>query len=179
MQISSAKERNHILIISADGFEDSELLQPYQQLNEEGVTADIASLKAGTITGKHGIEVSANLSVDEVDPGAYQMLLLPGGKAPAVLRKNERVLDIARAFFKENKPVAAICHGPQILISAGVMQGRTATSYSSVGDELKNAGASYQDQEVVIDGNLITSRKPDDIPAFVRSILAMLEERAK
>lgn len=174
MQISSPA-RKHVLIISADGFEDSELLQPWQQLNEEGVSADIASLQAGTITGKHGMEVSASLSVDEVDPDDYDLLLLPGGKAPAELRKHERVLDIARQFFRDNKPVAAICHGPQILVSAGVMLGRTATAYPSVGDELTKAGANYLDKEVVVDDNLITSRKPDDIPAFMREILARLK----
>lgn len=176
MQISSEKARKHVLIISADGFEDSELLQPYQQLNEEGVTADIASLQAGPITGKHGKEVTANLAVEEVNPADYELLLLPGGKAPAELRKHQRVLDIAQHFFQENKLVAAICHGPQILISAGVMKGRTATAYPSVGDELKNAGASYRDEEVIVDGNLITSRKPDDIPAFVREILARMKK---
>lgn len=176
MQFSQKKTRKHVLIISGDGFEDSELLKPYQQLNEEGVSADIASIEAGTITGKHGTKVEASLSVNDVDPNDYDMLLLPGGRAPAELRKHERVLEIARLFFQAKKPVAAICHGPQILISAGVMAGRTATAYPSVGDELKSAGATYRDQEVVIDANLITSRKPDDIPAFVREILARLEE---
>lgn len=176
MQISSHKARKHLLIISADGFEDSELLHPYQQLSEEGMTSDIASLQAGTITGKHGLEITANLSIDEVNPEGYDLLILPGGKAPAELRKHERVLDIVRHFFQENKPVAAICHGPQILISAGVMQGRTATSYSSVADEMKNAGVNYLDQEVVVDKNLITSRKPDDIPAFIREIMLCLQK---
>ena len=176
MQISSHKARAHLLIISADGFEDSELLHPYQQLNEEGMTSDIASLQAGTITGKHGLEITANLSVDEVDPQGYDLLILPGGKAPEKLRKHERVLEIVRHFFRENKPVAAICHGPQILISAGVMQGRTATSYSAVADEMKNAGVNYLDREVVVDKNLITSRKPDDIPAFIREILLCLQK---
>jgi protease I len=176
MQISSEKARKHVLIISANGFEDSELLQPYQQLNEEGVSADIASMRAGTITGKHGMEVKATLSVDEVNPDDYQMLLLPGGKAPAELRKHQRVLEIVRHFFQQNKPVAAICHGPQILISAGVMEDRTSTSYPSVAEELREAGANYLDQEVVVDGNLITSRRPDDIPAFVGEILAVLKE---
>lgn len=174
MQITSEKTRKHVLIISGDGFEDSELLKPYQQLNEEGISADIASLQGGTITGKHGLEIETGLSVNEVNPDDYDLLLLPGGKAPAELRKHERVLDIVRHFFQANKPVAAICHGPQILISAGVMNGRTATSYPTVGDELKSAGANYQDQEVVVEGNLITSRKPDDIPAFVREILGRL-----
>jgi len=176
MQIDSPNTGKRVLIISADRFEDSELLQPYQQLSEEGIAIDVASLKQGLITGKHGSEVITDLSVDEVEPGNYEMLLLPGGKAPAELRKQQRVLDIARDFFNNNKPVAAICHGPQILISAGVMQGRTATSTSSVATELKEAGANYRDQEVVVDGKLITSRRPDDIPAFVREILAALQK---
>lgn len=175
MQISSQKKRKHVLIISADGFEDSELLQPYQQLNEEGVTADITSLQTGTITGKHGMEVNANITVEDVNPDDYDMLLLPGGKAPADLRKHQRVLDIAQHFFQTGKSVAAICHGPQILVSAGVMKGRMATSAGSVAEELKTAGADYRDQAVVTDGNLITSRKPDDIPAFMREILARLK----
>lgn len=176
MQNDSSNAQTHILIISADRFEDSELLQPYQQLSEEGIAIDIASLKRGSITGKHGSEVTADLSVEEAEPGNYDLLLLPGGKAPAELRKNPRVLDIARDFFDNNKPVAAICHGPQILISAGLMQGRTATSTPSVADELKEAGAHYRDQEVVVDDKLITSRRPDDIPAFVREILAVLQK---
>lgn len=175
MQISSKKRRKHILILSADGFEDSELLLPYQQLNEEGVTADIASLQKGTISGKHGVEIAANLSVDEVAPDDYDMLFLPGGKAPEELRKHERVLDIARQFLMENKPVAAICHGPQILISAGVMKGKTATASPSVAEEMRNAGGHYVDREVVVDGNLVTSRKPDDLPAFIRKMLACLQ----
>lgn len=175
MQISSPKSRKHVLIISADGFEDSELLQPWQQLNEEGVTADIASLRTGAITGKHGLEVNANMTVKDVNPDDYDMLLLPGGKAPAELRKHQRVLDIAQHFFQTGKPVAAICHGPQILISAGVMKGRKATSAASVAEELKTAGANYLDRQVVVDGNLITSRKPDDIPAFMKEILARLK----
>ncbi len=177
MQVSSSTPRKHVLIISGDGFEDSELLQPYQQLNEEGVSSDIASLQTGTITGKHGMQITVSLAVDDVEPDYYDLLLLPGGKAPAELRKHERVLDIARQFFRDNKPVAAICHGPQILISAGVMLGRTATAYPSVGEELTKAGAHYLDQAVVVDDNLITSRKPDDIPAFVREILARIKPR--
>lgn len=163
-----------ILFISADGFEDSELLQPYQQLGKEGMRVDIASLHTGTIIGKRGNKVAVHMTVDEVVPEQYDMLVLPGGKAPSALRKDQRVLDIARHFFRENKPVAAICHGPQVLISAGVMQGRSATAYHSVANEMKEAGVKYLDREVVVDGNLITSRQPDDIPAFIRQILLHL-----
>jgi protease I len=158
------------LIISADNFEDSELLEPYKMLREKGVDVDIASPQKGVIVGKHGSEVIANKSLEEINPEEYDLLVLPGGKAPSTLRHNEKAKEIARHFFEKNKPVAAICHGPQILISAGVMKGRKATAYRSVQSELKTAGAIVEDKEVVVDGNLITSRQPSDIPAFLREI---------
>jgi len=162
------------LIISADNFEDSELLVPYYRLKEAGVEVKLASLKRGAITGKKGYEVAVEKTIDEVNPDAYAILILPGGKAPAVVRKEPKALEIARSFFVRNKPVAAICHGPQILISAGLLKGRRATCYKSVADELKKAGALYEDQEVVVDANLITSRQPADLPAFMRETMKQL-----
>lgn len=159
------------LIISADNFEDSELLVPYYRLKEAGIEVAVASLKRGTITGKHGYEVAVDITIVEVNPDHYAILILPGGKAPAVVRKEPKALEIARSFFAANKPVAAICHGPQILISAGLLKGRRATCYLSVADELKEAGALYEDQEVVVDGNLVTSRQPSDLPAFMRETM--------
>jgi protease I len=158
------------LIISSDNFEDSELLEPYNLLKRKGIDVDIASLQKGVIVGKHGSEVIANKSLEEINPEEYDLLVLPGGKAPSTLRHNEKAKEIARHFFEKNKPVAAICHGPQILISAGVMKGRKATAYRSVQSELKTAGAIVEDKEVVVDGNLITSRQPSDIPAFLHEI---------
>ncbi len=163
------------LIISADNFEDSELLVPYYRLLEEGATVDIASLKKGKIRGKKGYEVEANLSLAEVAPDEYDLLVLPGGKASSALRKVKEVQDIVRNFFDRGKPVGAICHGPQILISAGLMKGRHATCYRSVGQEMKEAGARYEDREVVVDGNLVTSRQPADLPAFLREIIRKLK----
>ena len=162
------------LIISADRFEDTELLVPYYRLREEGVDVDIAALARGPITGKRGYEVTANLGVEEVRPQDYDALVLPGGQAPAALRDNRGVQEIVRYFFEAGKPVAAICHGPQILISAGVLKGRTATCYRSVAGELKAAGAYYKDAEVVVDGNLVTSRQPSDLPAFLRETMKQL-----
>ena len=159
------------LIISGDLFEDTELLVPLYRLLEENIGVDIASINTGTITGKHGYKVTVPFSLDEIDPSSYDLLILPGGKAPAKLRENEKLLSIVRHFFDENKPVAAICHGPQILVSAGVLTGRKATCYKSVAKELKNTGADYRDEEVVVDGNLITSRIPADLPAFSREIM--------
>ena len=159
------------LIISGNMFEDTELLVPLYRLVEENIAVDIASIKAGTITGKHGYKVAVKFPLDVIDPSSYDLLILPGGKAPAELRENETLLSLVRHFFSENKTVAAICHGPQILVSAGVLTGRKATCYKSVAEELKSAGADYRDEEVVVDGNLITSRIPADLPAFSREIM--------
>jgi protease I len=162
------------LIVSADNFEDSELLVPYYRLKEAGVEVTVASLNRGAIKGLHGYEVSVDKSLGEIDPDDYAILVLPGGKAPAVLRKEAKALEIARSFFAGGKPVAAICHGPQILISAGLIKGRRATCYKSMADELKEAGALYEDREVVVDANLVTSRQPDDFPAFLRETMKLL-----
>ena len=162
------------LIISADNFEDTELLVPYYRLKEAGVEVTVASLSRGAIKGKHGIEVAVDKTLDEINPDDYAILVLPGGKAPALVRKEPKALEIARSFFARSKPVAAICHGPQILISAGLMQGRRATCYRSVADELKKANALYEDREVVVDANLVTSREPADLPAFMREIMKQI-----
>jgi len=165
------------LIISADNFEDSELLYPYYRLQEEGIETDLASLKKGPIKGKHGYEVEANKALSEIDPDKYDILILPGGKAPETVRKDENALKIAKRFFQQNKPVAAVCHGPQTLISAGLMKGRRATCYKSVAPEMKEAGVLYEDKEVVIDKNLVTSRQPSDLPAFMRETLKLLRRK--
>ena len=166
------------LIISADDFEDSELLYPYYRLKEEGVEADIASIKKGTIKGKHGYEADANKALREIDAAEYDLLLLPGGRAPEKIRKEKEALEIAKHFFGNNKPVSAICHGAQTLITAGVLKGRHATCYKSVAPEMKAAGAVYEDREVVVDGNLVTSRQPSDLPAFMRETMKMLKKAA-
>jgi protease I len=163
------------LIISADNFEDSELLFPYYRLKEEGIQVDIASLKKGKIKGKHGYEVEVDKILKEINPDDYDILILPGGKAPETIRKDKNALEIAKDFFQKNKPVLAICHGPQTLISAGLLRGRHATCYKSVAQEMKAAGATYEDKEVVVDGNLVTSRQPSDLPAFMREIMRILK----
>lgn len=166
------------LILSADNFEDSELLVPLYRLREIGYGVVVASEKPGTIHGKHGYEVPIDKPFTEINPADYSVLVLPGGKAPAAIRNLPVVQEIARAFMSSGKPVAAICHGPQILISAGLLKGRKATCYESVVPELRDAGAQYQDIEVLVDGNLITSRKPDDLPAFCRELARMVKAQA-
>jgi protease I len=162
------------LIISADDFEDSELLYPYYRLREENIGVDIASLKTGRIRGKKGYEVDVDIRVDDVNADSYGLLVLPGGKAPARLRKEKKVLEIAGHFVKNNKPVSAICHGPQILISAGLLKGKRATCYKSVASEMKESGAKYEDSQVVTDGRIVTSRMPDDLPFFMKETIRQL-----
>lgn len=162
------------LILSADNFEDSELLVPLYRLQEAGYSVDVAAAELGRITGKHGYEVQVDKSFAVIDPAAYRLLILPGGKAPAAIRDLPLVQEIVRSFFAAEKPVGAICHGPQILISAGVVAGRHATCYRSVADELAAAGATYLDREVVVDDRLVTSRQPGDLPAFMREIMRLL-----
>lgn len=162
------------LIISADNFEDSELLVPYYRFREAGIEVEVASFRREKIKGKHGYEVVVDRTFAEADAEDCDILLLPGGKAPETVRKEPQALEIARRFFARNRPVAAICHGPQILISAGLVKGKRATCYRTVAGELKEAGALYEDSEVVVDGNLVTSRQPDDLPAFMREMMKLL-----
>jgi protease I len=165
------------LMISADNFEDSELFVPYYRLKEEGIEVDIASMKRGRIKGKHGYEIEVSKTFEEVDPEEYHLLILPGGKAPEAIRRERTAVGIARLFFRENKPVSAICHGPQLLITAGLLKGKHATCYKSVAPEMKEAGALYEDREVVVDGNLVTSRQPSDLPAFMRETMKMIKRQ--
>jgi len=166
------------LILSANGFEDSELLVPYYRLLEAGQKVDVAAETAGVIKGIHGYEVRVNKSFAEVDPEEYAVLVLPGGKAPAVIRKDPTVISIVHHFFAAKKPVGAICHGPQTLVTAGLMRNRHATCYRTVASELQEAGALYEDSEVVVDDFLVTSRQPEDLPAFLRELMKLVSHRA-
>ncbi len=162
------------LVISADGFEDSELTEPLHQLNGKGVAVDVAAPRKAVITGKHGHRIAVGVALDEVQPERYHLLVLPGGKAPAELQKNPLAVAIAADFLAAGKPVAAICHGPQLLIPSGLLAGRSATCYPGMAAQLKAAGADYRDRAVVVDGNLITSRRPADLGAFMQAIFEML-----
>ena len=138
------------LIVSAGLFEDSELLKPYSRLQEEGCQVDIAAPERGRIYGKHGCAVDANKALREVNPDDYAILVLPGGKAPEQIRREPAALAIAQAFFRAGKPVAAICHGPLILLSAGLLQGRHATCYHKVAEQVRRAGAHYQNHQIIV-----------------------------
>ncbi|NVN92725.1 MAG: type 1 glutamine amidotransferase [Desulfuromonadales bacterium] len=162
------------LILSANNFEDLELLVPLYRLQEAGYGVDIAASETGSISGKHGYAVLVDKIFVDVDPADYAVLILPGGKAPAEIRDKPSVQTIVRAFFNADKPVGAICHGPKILVSAGLLNGRRATCCRTVAKYLQDAGAEYLDSEVVVDGRLVTSRQPDDLPAFMRELMLLL-----
>ena len=159
------------LILAADGVEDSELLYPYYRLQEEGADVHIAGPCACKMTGKHGYEIEADMTFSNASAADYDLLILPGGKAPETVRLDENAVAITKEMFEAGKIVGAICHGAQTLISADVLDGKNATCWPGIRDDVKAAGANYSDQEVVVDGNLITSRCPDDLPAFCRAIL--------
>lgn len=168
------------IILTADDFEDMELFFPWFRLLEEGIPVDIAAPQKGVIHGENGYGLEVDKTFDDVDPVDYNLLILPGGSpqgAPTTVRNNPKVQSIAKAFFAANKPVAAICHGPYTLISADLVQGRRATCYwgDGVPEELKKAGALYEDEEVVVDGNLVTSRWPMDLPAFMSEMMKLVK----
>ena len=163
------------LILAAEGFEDSELLVPLYRLREEGIKVDIAAPRKETFAGKHGYEGHADLSFAQLTASEYDVLVLPGGKGPEAVRLDERAVKATREIMTAGKVVASICHGAQVLISAGVLEGRQATCWKGIRDDLRLAGAEYLDQEVVVDDNLITSRQPGDLPAFCREMMKAIE----
>lgn len=178
-----AIEDSHILILATDGFEQSELFDPRQSLIDAGAKVTLASPAKDPIQGmKHdekGDTITPDLLIDAVEIDEYDGLILPGGVAnPDTLRMNEQAIAIIRDFVASGKPVAAICHGPWLLVEADVVSGRTLTSWPSVRTDLRNAGAQVVDQQVAIDGNIITSRNPDDIPAFVEAFKKAVLESA-
>lgn len=173
----------HVLILATDGFEQSELFKPRQALLDAGVKVTLASIKTDPIQGavydsEKAETITPDLTLDQVDIDDYDALLLPGGVGnPDKMRLEEVAVNIVEDFMDEGKIVAAICHAPWMLVEADVVDGRRVTSWPSVRTDLTNAGADVVDEEVVIDDNLITSRKPDDIPAFTKALLKALAEQ--
>jgi protease I len=168
-----------IAILATDGFEQAELVEPKKNLENEGAKVEILSLKEGKIKGWDETDWGASVKVDRLvsnaKPAEFDALVLPGGAMnPDRLRMDKSAVSFVREFAQSKKPVAAICHAPWTLIEAGVVKGRTMTSWPSVQTDLMNAGAHWVDQEVVTDGNFITSRKPQDIRAFSRAITEAL-----
>lgn len=170
-----------IAILATNGFEQSELEEPKKAIEAAGGRADVVSIQHGQIRGwQHtdwGNCVSVDVTVDRAQPDDYDGLVLPGGVInPDKLRMVPEAVEFVRAFARSGKPIAAICHGPWTLINAGVVQGRKLTSWPSLQADLENAGAHWVDQQVVVDQGLVTSRKPDDLPAFNRRLIEELAE---
>ncbi|KYP14132.1 type 1 glutamine amidotransferase domain-containing protein [Flavihumibacter sp. CACIAM 22H1] len=170
-----------IAILATNGFEESELKSPKEYMEKQGWTVHIVSPETGSIkalakTGWGG-EYTVDKALNQVSASDYDALVLPGGVLnPDTLRTNKEALRFVKEFFSQNKPVAAICHGPQVLISAQVVSGRTLTSVAAIKIDLKNAGANWIDEEVVVDNGLVTSRTPEDLPAFNKKLVEEIKE---
>lgn len=168
-----------VLIVATNGFEQSELEGPKAALEAAGYKTTVASPEGGSIMGwkdkDWGTPVTVDAALDRVNAADFDALLLPGGQMnPDILRMNLAAIQLVKDFAAARKPIAAICHAPWLLIEAGLVKGKTVTSWPSVRTDLANAGGNVVDQEVAIDGNLITSRKPDDIPAFSKALIDAL-----
>jgi deglycase len=172
-----------IAILATDGFEQSELTKPKKALEEAGARTQVVSPAGGEIKGwdrkDWGEEVPVDITLDTADPARYDALLLPGGvMSPDQLRMNPAAVRFVKHFFEHAKPVAAICHGPWMLVEAGAVQGRTVTSWPSLKTDIRNAGGTWVDEEVVSSNGVVTSRKPDDIPAFNRQMIDLFSKGA-
>ena len=166
--MTKSLNNKRIALLATNGFEDSELTEPLNAVRDAGAEVTIISEEKGEFTGKNGTTITADLAATDARADNYDGLLLPGGVAnPDRLRMNPAAIDFVRDFCEQSKPIAAICHAPWLLIEADVVEGRTLTSWPSLRTDLMNAGATWVDEEVVVDHGLVTSRKPDDIPAFI------------
>ena len=180
MQTLSDKK---IAILAADGFEQVELVKPKKALEEAGAITEVVSPGSGKIQGMNhdekGDSVKVDVQLEDANADDYDALMIPGGLMnPDTLRSNSQALDFVRSFFEAGKPVAAICHAPWVLIDAGVVKGRTLTSWPAIQTDVRNAGGNWVDREVVVDNGLVTSRKPDDIPAFNQKMIEEFQEGA-
>ena len=166
-----------VAFLATNGFEDSELTTPWEAVTSQGAEAVLISPEAGTITGKNGHEQKVDLTTAEATPDQYHALVLPGGVANGdKLRMDEPAVAFVREIFAQHKPAGVICHGGWILTDADVLQGRTLTSYPSLRTDLTNAGATWVDEEVVVDAGLVSSRVPDDLPAFCDKLVEEIAE---
>jgi protease I len=170
-----------ILIVATDGFEESELFGPREILQGRGARVTLASLKRdpiqATVHDDPGKTIRPDLLIEEAKADNFDALLLPGGvRNPDQLRTHAEVIDLIKSFDQQGKPIAAICHGPWLLVEADLVRGKTATSWPSIRTDLRNAGANVVDQEAVTDGNIVTSRNPDDVPAFTEALIALVEQ---
>ena len=163
-------------IIATDEFEDLELFHPMYRLQEEGIRTMLIGLTRDPIKGKKGYSITPNASIDDVKAQDFDFLVVPGGKSPEKLRLNDKILRFVKDFESQGKPIATICHAGQVLASAGIVKNRTLTCVAGIRDDMINAGAHYVDQAVVVDGNLVTSRVPNDLPEFARAMIEVFRK---
>jgi len=168
----------YVLMITADKVEDLEFFYPYYRLVEEGVRVDVATPNGGAFKGKNGYELKETLKIEGLNPDAYHMLIIPGGKAPEELKKSEAAIDFVRVFASQGKTIAAICHGPQLLATAGVIEGATLSGYPEIRGEIEAAGAAYAAKDALVSGQFITGRWPADLPAFTKAVMDQLKVQA-
>ena len=166
-----------ILILCGPDYEDMELHYPRYRLIEEGAEVVIAGIGESTYKGKKGYPVTVDAQVSELNAKDFDAVVVPGGYAPDHMRRSQDLLDLVREIHDEGKAVAAICHAPWVTISAGIMKGRRATCVPAISDDVINAGADYVDEPVVVDGNLITSRRPDDLPRFLPALIDVIAQQ--
>jgi protease I len=178
-----ASKGKRAIVLTADKYEDMEVFVPVFRLMEEGWQVDIAAPKKVQLHGENGYEIMPDKTIDEVNPDYYDLLLIPGGQpggAPSIVRKIEKAREITRSFFEKNKYVASICHGPWTLADSDVIRGRHLTSFwhDGVPEAVKKAGGKWEDKEVVVDGNLVTSRYQMDLPYFCREMMMMVNKKS-
>ena len=173
-----ASSGKRVAILVEDLYQDQEVWYPFFRLKEEGAEVLVVGTNKKEFKSKHGYTILADVTVDRVSAKQFDALIIPGGYAPDILRRYPAVIQLVREMHQQGKLIAAICHAGWVLCSAGVLRGKTATCFFAIKDDLVNAGAKYVDREVVRDGNLITARKPEDLPAFLRAIIEALHDSA-
>ncbi|WP_286950549.1 type 1 glutamine amidotransferase domain-containing protein [Exiguobacterium sp. UBA4551] len=172
-------EGKRIIQVVSNDFEDLELWYPVHRLREEGAIVDIVGEKADeTYIGKYGVPIKTNKTFDEINPSEYDAILVPGGWSPDLLRRFDSVLNMVRHFDQNKQPIGQICHAGWVLISAGILKGVNVTSTPGIKDDMTNAGAIWHDEAVVVDGHIVSSRRPPDLPDYMRAFIQVMEEQA-
>jgi len=167
--------RKKVAILVENGFQDAEFIYPYYRMIEAGLQVTVIGTGDNIYHGKHGYPITADADIGDVSPENFNVVIIPGGTAPDKMRTFDRMVEFVAALNRRGSIVAGICHGPQLMISAKVLSGKRVTCYRAIRDDVINTGAFFEDSEVVVDGNIITSRKPDDLPAFCKEIIKSLE----
>ncbi len=166
-----------VLVITADNVEDLEFFYPYYRFVEEGFNVDVATPKGGDFKGKMGYGLPGTWKMSDVNFADYDLLYIPGGKAPAELKKSKETLALVKKFAERGKPIAALCHGPQVLAAADLIRDKSIAGWPEIQDEIEKAGAVYTDEKTVVDGQFITARWPADLPSFMKNVLEIVEQQ--